>query len=350
MLLKVGDLAKRCGLTVRTLHHYDSIGLLKPSARSDSGYRLYNRADISRLHQIQALRRFGLSLADIGDILANSGLNLATIVERQIEALDQQIAQSQALRDRLSGLRLQLTRGEEPELADWLTTLEMMTMYDKYFSTNDLKRLPLLDIDENSTAGEWAALVQAVHEAMQAGFAPESAEAQELARQWISMLERDTQGDPRLLVKLNAMMVGEPTMQAKTGVTPELVVYIQSAFIETKLTIYEKYLAADEFSFMRENYGKRADEWPPLIAAIRQHREDCTPPSDPRMQQLARTWLELFRAYAGDNPETHAKIRAANQAEPYLFFGTFIDQPLLAYVFQAVAELNLGPLPMSGEA
>jgi len=40
MLLKVGDLAKRCGLTVHTLHHYDSIGLLEPSARSDSGYRL----------------------------------------------------------------------------------------------------------------------------------------------------------------------------------------------------------------------------------------------------------------------------------------------------------------------
>lgn len=340
MLLKVGDLAKRCGLTVRTLHHYDSIGLLKPSARSDSGYRLYNRADISRLHQIQALRRFGLSLANIGDILANSGLNLATIVDRQIEALDQQIAQSQALRDRLSGLQLQLTRGEEPELADWLTTLEMMTMYDKYFSASDLKRLPLLDTDEASTAGEWAALVQAVHEAMQAGVAPDSARAQELATQWISMLVRDTQGDPRLLVKLNAMMYGEPAVQAKTGVTPALVAYIQRAFIETKLTIYEKYLAADEFSFMREHYGKHADEWPPLIAAIRQHMEDGTPPNDPHVRQLAQTWLELFRAYAGDNPDTHAKIRAAHQAEPYLFFGTFIDQPLLAYVYQAIAELK----------
>ncbi|WKJ90044.1 MerR family transcriptional regulator [Methylomonas montana] len=350
MLLKVGDLAKRCGLTVRTLHHYDSIGLLKPSARSDSGYRLYNRADISRLHQIQALRRFGLSLAAIGDILANPGLNLATIVERQIDALDQQIAQSKALRDRLHGLQLQLTRGEEPELADWLTTLEMMTMYDKYFSANDLKRLPLLDIDETSTAGEWAALVKSVHEAMRAGLAPESAKAQTLATQWISMLVRDTQGDPRLLVKLNAMMYGEPSIQSKTGVTPELVAYVQSAFIETKLTIYEKYLAPDEFSFMRENYGKRTDDWPPLIAAICQHREDGTPPNDPRMQQLTRTWLELFRAYAGDNPDTHAKIRAAHQAEPYLFFGTFIDQPLLAYVYQAMSELHQAPIPGNGKA
>lgn len=64
MLLKVGELARRSGMTVRTLHYYDSIGLLIPSARSDAGYRLYNRADITRLHHIQALRRMGVTLAD----------------------------------------------------------------------------------------------------------------------------------------------------------------------------------------------------------------------------------------------------------------------------------------------
>lgn len=345
MLLKVGELAKRSGLTVRTLHHYDSIGLLKPSARSDTGYRLYHRGDISRLHQIQALRQFGLSLAEIGDILATPDLNLATIVERQLEALDRKIAQSQALRHRLSGLQRQLTRGEEPELADWLTTLEMMTMYDKYFSANDLKRLPLLDIDETSTAGEWAALVEQVRAAMQTGLEADSTQAEALAKQWIGMLVRDTQGDPRLLVKLNAMMVGEPTMQTKTGVTPDIVAYIQSAFVESKLKIYEKYLTADEFNVMRANYAKQADDWPPLIAAIRQHMEDGTPPTAPEMQTLAGTWLNLFRAYAGDDPDTHAKIRAAHQAEPYLFFGTFIDPPLLTYVYQAMAQPTQAPMP-----
>lgn len=51
MLLKVGELAKRTGLTVRALHHYDAIKLLCPSARSAAGYRLYNRADIERLYR-----------------------------------------------------------------------------------------------------------------------------------------------------------------------------------------------------------------------------------------------------------------------------------------------------------
>jgi len=61
MQLTVGELAKRTGLTVRTLHHYHAIGLLTPSARAENGYRLYGRDEIARLHQIQALSRFGLA-------------------------------------------------------------------------------------------------------------------------------------------------------------------------------------------------------------------------------------------------------------------------------------------------
>lgn len=55
MLIQVGELAKRAGITVRTLHHYEQTGLLLPSARSAAGYRLYNLADVQRLHMIQAL-------------------------------------------------------------------------------------------------------------------------------------------------------------------------------------------------------------------------------------------------------------------------------------------------------
>ena len=89
MLLKVGELARRSGITVRTLHYYDNIGLLIPSARSDSGYRLYNRADIARLHHILALRRMGVTLAEVGAILERSDLTLPTVLERQLATLNQ---------------------------------------------------------------------------------------------------------------------------------------------------------------------------------------------------------------------------------------------------------------------
>lgn len=340
MLLKVGELASYCGVTVRTLHHYDGIGLLKPSARSDVGYRLYNRGDIARLRQIQALRRLGLSLSDVGAVLASPGSRLASIVEMQLKLLERQIDNARKLHDRLSRLQQQLQQGEEPELADWLTTLEMMTMYDKYFSAEELERLPLLGIGEPSTVPEWRELVGAVRELMNAGLEAESVEARALSKQWMDMVVRDTHGDPRLLVKVNAMHNGEPAIQDKTGVTPDLVAYVQRAVAASRLAIYEKYLSPAEFSFMRENYGKRSDEWPPLIAEVRQFMEEGVAADDPRMIQSARKWQELFRSYAGDNPETHAKIRSAHQAEQELMGGTFIDQAMLDYVKRAMRKLH----------
>lgn len=336
MLLKVGELSQYCGLTVRTLHHYDSIGLLAPSARSDSGYRLYDRHDVARLHQILALKHLGLSLADIGAVLAAPGQNLALIVERQIQLLEQQIEDGKKLHSRLSHLHQEIIRGEEPELADWLTTLEMMSMYDKYFSADEIKRLPLLDAGETEIATEWASLVKAVREAIESKLPAESLDAQELARRWMAMLTRDTNGDPRLVAKLNAMQYQEYAAQEMTGITPEVMDYVQRAFAESKLVIYERYLSPDEFQFFRENYGKRGTEWPPLIGAIRQLLEDGIAPDDPKMKRLATQWMELFRSYAGDNPQTHAKIRKAHEEEPKLLEGTFIDKTLLVYVSKAL--------------
>lgn len=339
MLLKVGELAKRCGLTVRTLHHYDAIGLLTPSARSDSGYRLYNRDDIARLHRIQALRRFGLSLADIGDVLADPDSNLTAIVERQIQMLDRQIAQSTALRERLSQLQGQLQRGEEPELAEWLTTLEMMNMYDKYFTQEEQKHFPLLSTAENSTVAEWAELAQSVREAMEMGVAPQTPSAQNLAKRWMTMLMRDSNRDPRLLAKLNAMHFGEPAYQAQTGITLDMISYVQQANAETKFEIYQQYLSSDEMDFVRTHYISGTSQFPALIAEVFQKMEDGVAADDPSMRPLASRWVNMVRSYAGDNPATQDKLRTAMAEHPELLEGSAIDQRMLGYVRQMISTL-----------
>lgn len=66
---RVGEVARVARVTVRTLHHYDAIGLLRPSCRSDKGYRLYTRPDLLRLHQIRIQQQLGLSLAEIRAVL-----------------------------------------------------------------------------------------------------------------------------------------------------------------------------------------------------------------------------------------------------------------------------------------
>ena len=120
----IGELARRGGVTVRTLHHYDALGLLKPGARSSSGYRLYQENDLVRLHQIQALRRVGLSLAEIGDLLAQHALPLHEVIPRQIAMLDKQLANIVFLRRRLLQMAEQLQRDEETPIDEWLATLE----------------------------------------------------------------------------------------------------------------------------------------------------------------------------------------------------------------------------------
>jgi DNA-binding transcriptional MerR regulator len=339
MLLKIGELAKRTGLTARALHHYDGIGLLSPSARSDAGYRLYNQADIARLHRIQALRRFGLSLADIGAYLTRPDLPLAAVVAQQIELLGRQIDQASALRDRLSRLQGQLAQGQEPDLADWLTTLEHMTMYDKYFSQDELKQLPLY-AESASVGQEWKALVASVSALMESGATPADPQAQALARQWMTMIRRDTAANPVLFAKLNTMHEQEPSVQANTGITPALMGFVVAATHEGKLAIYRKYLDDDELSFMRANLGKRSAEWPPLIAQVRTAMEKGTAPESPEAKALARHWFDLFRSFAGDDPETQEKIRTALENEPELTDSGFVDVGMREYMKKAMGALQ----------
>ncbi|HEY9269540.1 MerR family transcriptional regulator [Achromobacter sp.] len=338
MQLKVGELARRSGLTVRTLHHYHAIGLLTPSARADNGYRLYGRDDIARLHQIQALRRFGLPLAEIGAYLDQPDIPMDQIIAKQIAMLDRQIQQASRLRERLAQLQSQLAQGREPELADWLTTLELMTMYDKYFSPDELARLPMYRSNQDADPG-WLALIKEVRAQMDGGVPPEEAQPRTLALRWMTQLLRDTNRDPRLLVKLNRMHEQEPAMQAHVGISPAMRDYVLRAFSESKLRIYEKYLAPDEARYMRQHYGDRIGEWPELMADVRDALDAGAAPESATALELARRWLDLFRSYAGDDPATQAKFRHALMSAPELTAGTWTDDASLSFIRQAMGAL-----------
>jgi MerR family transcriptional regulator, thiopeptide resistance regulator len=84
----VGDVAELAGVTVRTLHHYDEIGLLSPSDRSDAGYRLYSYEDLARLQEILVWRRLGFSLVEIGAMLDEPSYDRLSALERQRELIE----------------------------------------------------------------------------------------------------------------------------------------------------------------------------------------------------------------------------------------------------------------------
>ena len=333
MLLTVGELARRCGLTVRTLHHYDAIGLLKPSVRSAAGYRLYDRANIERLHRIRALHQLGLSLTAIGDALSGPQAPLPEVIDRQIANLDRELAKAALLRERLLRLRTQLEAGQSPDLADWLDTLETMTMYEKYFSADELKTLPLHT--DPDVLPEWKALVMAIQAAMDRGASVHDADAQLLALRWMNMIGRGTGNNPSFLLRLLAINEQEPGIRERSGITPALERFVEQALVAARLAIFARYLDAREMERMQENYGRQMHAWPVLIAELRSALEDALPPEHPHVQAKARRWMELFRAYAGDDPATHARIREAYAQEPDLRSGSSVDEALLAYVRSA---------------
>lgn len=88
----VGDLARLSGITVRTLHHYDRIGLLTPTRRPGSGYRVYSVDDATRLGQILAYRACGLELAEIASVLSAPGEERADHLRRQLDLMDTRLA------------------------------------------------------------------------------------------------------------------------------------------------------------------------------------------------------------------------------------------------------------------
>lgn len=103
--LRIGELARRTGLTQRTLRHYDEIGLLVPSGRSGADYRMYSRADAERLLAIQHLKSLGLTLAEIVAALDDDSLDAAALLGRHAEAIERRIADEQELLTRLRRLQ-----------------------------------------------------------------------------------------------------------------------------------------------------------------------------------------------------------------------------------------------------
>ena len=138
---RVGELAKRTGLTVRTLHHWDQVALLRPSRRTPSGHRLYGPDAVQRLQRIRSLRAMGLGLEEIGQALATDASTLEDVLKAQRDQVREQLRNLKALEGRLEKiLGLLRDRGKVPE-EELMKTMEMMTMIERPFAPEQLEVL-----------------------------------------------------------------------------------------------------------------------------------------------------------------------------------------------------------------
>src|SRR6476646_6919065 len=139
--LKVGELARRTGLTVRTLHHYDEIGLLRPSLHTGTGHRLYAAEDVARLQLIVSLRQLGFSLEQVRAALDRADFSPLEVIRLHVARLREQIALQQGLCERLTGLAGLFEKAGEVSAEQFLQTIEVMTMIENYYTPEQLAQL-----------------------------------------------------------------------------------------------------------------------------------------------------------------------------------------------------------------
>jgi DNA-binding transcriptional MerR regulator len=233
---RIGEVAAATGLTVRTLHHYDEIGLLRPAERSESGYRLYSDDDVRRLYRIVAFRRLGLALEEIGALLDGDGAaDPRALIRAQLDRLEAEAAMREQLRVRLVRL-LRALDGADGAAADlFLEAIEGMTMAEQYYTPEQLaqleeRRRELGDEGMRRAEADWAALIAEAEELRASGAAPTDPRAGALADRWAALIAAFTGADAGIHASLNRMYESEGSERASRGaVSPQLMEWMREA-------------------------------------------------------------------------------------------------------------------------
>jgi MerR family transcriptional regulator, thiopeptide resistance regulator len=212
------EFAKRAGVTIRALHYYDRLGLLKPSGRTAAGYRLYSDRDLVQLEQIVALKFIGFPLSQIRELLHRKDLDLSAMLRQQRQIIAQK-------RDHLDRAVRAIERAEEivgsGQEADWETfrkiieVIQMQTRKDwmkKYYTEAQLADLRERWSPEVQAESElaWAALVQDAETAISRGEDPNSETGHQLAVRRQKLLEQFTGGDPGMEENLKRLYADKP--------------------------------------------------------------------------------------------------------------------------------------------
>ena len=231
---KVGDVAQRTGVSVRTLHHYHEIGLLTPSFHAPGSHRLYSAADVTRLQQIQSLRQLGFSLGQIRECLDSPGFSPLEVVERHLAHLREQLDQGQTLCRRLETLAAHLRSGEEASVDEFLETIEEISAMEEYYTKEQLKQLEqrrqIVGEDRiKAVEAEWNELFDSYRAAREQGLDPASDEVRALAQKSRDLIAEFTGGDAGIHASLSNMWQSDPSVKDHYGVEPELFEYMGRA-------------------------------------------------------------------------------------------------------------------------
>ncbi len=191
-ITKIGELAQKTGVSIRTLHYYDEIGLLSPSHRTESGHRLYIDQDIVHLQKIMSLRQLGFSLQEIRKCLENPAFSLQKVIDLHRTQLREQIVLSNTLLSRLDAIAKGFQMTQSVAVEDLIQAMENIIMSEQYLTPEQQK---VLEVRFREGEAEWQELLTQVRAEMNKGTDLNSPLVRYLARRWRSHMQEFIGGD-----------------------------------------------------------------------------------------------------------------------------------------------------------
>ncbi len=137
---RIGEISAATGMTVRTLHYYEEIGLITPTERTGAGHRLYGPAALEQLYRIAFLRQLGLPLDGVRATMAGEPGDLRSVMAEHLDAVEARLATEHRLRNRLVHLLDTIDDTDQAAPTDLLNVLEDMTLLE----TNINRRISIL--------------------------------------------------------------------------------------------------------------------------------------------------------------------------------------------------------------
>ncbi|MFT3839045.1 MAG: MerR family transcriptional regulator [Myxococcaceae bacterium] len=212
---RIGDLAKAAGLTVRTLHHYEQLGLLAP-ARNSGKQRLYDSHDVQRLYRVRALRDLGLSLSEVRDALEGRAAPLSELLRKHLDGVDAELKRLRRLRAMLAHAA---RKGVDPE--EVLATIEAMS---------EVSRAADKRAGAKSTEVAWRSIARRLRARMKAGDAPATPRVRAIAKEAHALIVQFSGGE-RSTIKALARLRKNPP-EKFGGWDPPLFRYLDRALEE----------------------------------------------------------------------------------------------------------------------
>lgn len=232
--MKVGELARRTGISVRTLHFYDEIGLVRPATRTDGGHRVYGQREIERLQQVSSLRGLGLPLDEIRAILDDGGPALLEVIELHAERLRAQVEATRRVVDRLDGIASILRANGQVDADRLIEMMEAMHVAEKYYTDEQLewlrqRREAIGEQRIREVEAEWPRLMAEVRAKMEAGVDPADPSVQALMERWRGLVAEFTGGNPGVERSLQSFYENEDTMPNGEAIDRELFAWVGRA-------------------------------------------------------------------------------------------------------------------------